>query len=117
MHTESIFVRARSHILSYLQEVALDLEYENPLLVPADCDVLLPTTERSWEELPEGEKPIVIKTNPDELEEDIRQIKRWKQFEETGKAPETDSERETEERETKKMKTKEMETEEMETEP
>ncbi|KAM0521790.1 hypothetical protein ACHAPE_002351 [Trichoderma viride] len=121
MYTESIFVRARSHILSYLQEVALDLEYENPVLVPADYDIPLPTTEQSWEELPEAEKPIVIKANPDELEEDIRQIKRWKQFEETGKAPESDSEREIEERETgeretKKMKTMETETEEMETE-
>ncbi|KAL7972510.1 Arb2 domain-containing protein [Trichoderma sp. SZMC 28014] len=142
MYTESIFVRARSHILSYLQEVALNPEYENPLLVPADLplpvpDFPLPTTEQSWEELPEGEKPIIVKTDPNELEEDIKQIKRWKQFEETGKAPETDSEMETEQMKTKKIKieevktkkikieemeikemeTEEMETEEMETEP
>lgn len=85
-----------------------------PLPVPANSP--LPTAEQNWEELPEGEKPIIIKTDPDELKEDIRQIKRWKQFEETGKAPETDSEMETEEMKTKRIKIEEMKVEEVEIE-
>ncbi|UKZ94983.1 uncharacterized protein TrAFT101_009833 [Trichoderma asperellum] len=95
MYVESIFIRARSHILSHLQEVALDAEYENPLIVPAECP-RPPMTEQNWEELPEGDKPIISKTDPTALKEEMRQIRRWKKFNETGKAPETDSEPEPE---------------------
>lgn len=95
MYAETIFVRARSHILSYLQEVALDSDYENPLIVLADCP-RPPMTEQSWEELPEGDKPSISKTDPADLKEEIRQVRRWKKFDETGKAPETDSETEPE---------------------
>lgn len=93
MYAETIFVRARSHILSYLQEVALDPNYENTLIVPADCP-RPPMTEQSWEELPDGDKPNISKTDPTALKEEIRQMRRWKKFGETGKAPDTDSESE-----------------------
>ncbi|KAL7925805.1 Arb2 domain-containing protein [Trichoderma austrokoningii] len=95
MNKDTIFVRARSHILSYLQEVALDAEYENPPIVLADCPRPA-MTDQGWEELPEGEKPVIIKMDPDQLKQDMRQIRRWKKFNETGKAPETDSETEAE---------------------
>lgn len=93
MYAETIFVRARSHILSYLQQVALNPDYENPLIVLADCP-RPPLTEQNWEELPEGDKPIISEADPTVLKDEIKQIRRWKKFDETGKAPDTDSESE-----------------------
>jgi hypothetical protein len=91
MHVETILIRARSHILSYLQDVAVDPDYENPLITPADCP-RPPMTEEHWDDLPEGDKPIMSKADPAILKQQIKQIKRWKKFEETGQAPDTDSE-------------------------
>ncbi|KAL7800114.1 hypothetical protein V8C37DRAFT_364158 [Trichoderma ceciliae] len=91
MYVETILVRARSHILSYLQDVALDPAYENPTITPADCP-RPPMTEEHWNDLPEDGKPTMSKADPAMLAEQIRQIKRWKKFEENGQAPNTDSE-------------------------
>ncbi|KAM0245487.1 hypothetical protein ACHAQJ_010547 [Trichoderma viride] len=91
MFVETILVQARPHILSYLQDVANDPDYENPPITLADCP-RPPMTEERWDDLPEGDKPVISKANPAVLKEQIKQIKRWKKFEETGQAPDTDSE-------------------------
>ncbi|RFU79833.1 hypothetical protein TARUN_2428 [Trichoderma arundinaceum] len=91
MYIEIILIQARSHILSRLQDVAIDPEYENPTITPADCP-RPPMTEEHWNDLPAEEKPVMSKADPAMLEEQIKQIKRWRKFEETGQAPDTDSE-------------------------
>jgi hypothetical protein len=95
MYTETIFIRARSHILSFLQEVALEPYYVHPFIMLDDCP-RPPMTEQNWEELPEEEKPTVSKKDAAELKEEMKQVRRWKKFDETGKAPDTDSETEPE---------------------
>ncbi|PNP58865.1 hypothetical protein THARTR1_01113 [Trichoderma harzianum] len=94
MHAETILIRARSHILSHIQEVAMDLGYENPAITPVDCPPPA-MTEQHWEDLPEEDKPEVSKLDPAEFKAQVKQAKRWRKFQETGKAPDTDSESES----------------------
>ncbi|KAH6605272.1 hypothetical protein Trco_006979 [Trichoderma cornu-damae] len=91
MYVETILIRARSHVLSYLQDVANDPGYENPIVTPADCP-RPPMTEEHWQDMPEEDKPVMSKADPAVLGEQIMQLRRWKKFEETGAAPDTDSE-------------------------
>ncbi|KAL6866790.1 Arb2 domain-containing protein [Trichoderma novae-zelandiae] len=90
-YTETILTQARSHILSHLQDVAMNPGYENPIVTAADCLRPAPT-EQDWKELPEGDKPLVSKVDPAEWKKELKQAKRWKKFAETGVAPDTDSE-------------------------
>ncbi|OTA00667.1 hypothetical protein A9Z42_0009200 [Trichoderma parareesei] len=93
-HVETILIQARSHILSHLQDVAMNPGYENPVIAVADC--LRPAlTEQDWNEVPEEEKPMISKADPMELKKELKQAKRWKKFVETGVAPDTDSESES----------------------
>ncbi|KAL7910216.1 Arb2 domain-containing protein [Trichoderma velutinum] len=95
MYTETILIQARSHILSYIQDVAMDLGYENPVVTPVDCPPPA-MTEQHWDDLPEENKPVVSKVEPTELKAQVKQAKRWRKFQETGQAPDTDSESESE---------------------
>ncbi|UKZ56730.1 hypothetical protein TrVGV298_010571 [Trichoderma virens] len=94
MYAETILIRARSHILSHIQDVAMDPGYENPAITPIDCPPPA-MTEQHWDDLPEEDKPVVEKVDPAEFKEQVKQAKRWRKFQETGKAPDTDSEPET----------------------
>jgi L-lactate utilization protein LutC len=94
MYAETILIRARSHILSHIQDVAMDPGYENPAITPVDCPPPA-MTEQHWDDLPEENKPVVEKVDPAEFKEQVKQAKRWRKFQETGKAPDTDSEPET----------------------
>lgn len=95
MHAETILIRARTHILSHIQEVALDLGYENPAITPVDCPPPA-MTEQHWDDLPEKDKPEISKLDPAEFKAQVKQARRWRKFQETGKAPDTDSESESE---------------------
>ncbi|KAH0491752.1 hypothetical protein TgHK011_003162 [Trichoderma gracile] len=93
-HVETILIQARSHILSHLQDVAMAADSENPAITVADC--LRPAlTEQDWKDVPEEEKPMISKADPAELKKELKQAKRWKKFAETGMAPDTDSESES----------------------
>ncbi|PTB64720.1 hypothetical protein BBK36DRAFT_1177226 [Trichoderma citrinoviride] len=90
-YVEMILIQARSHILSHLQYVALNPDYQNHVITAADC--LRPAlTEQDWNELPEHDKPVITKADPAELKKELKQARRWKKFAETGVAPDTDSE-------------------------
>ncbi|KAL7948493.1 Arb2 domain-containing protein [Trichoderma barbatum] len=91
MHVETILIRARSYILSHIEHVALNPDYENPIITLADCPQPA-MTEQHWEDLPEEDKPTMSKPDPTELEKEVKQVKRWRKFQETGQAPDTDSE-------------------------
>ncbi|KAL6882928.1 Arb2 domain-containing protein [Trichoderma longibrachiatum] len=94
-HVETILIQARAHILSHLQDVAMNPGYENPVIALAEC--LRPAlTEQDWVDVPEEEKPVVSKADPTELKKELKQAKRWKKFAETGVAPDTDSESDSE---------------------
>ncbi|KAL7934196.1 hypothetical protein V8C35DRAFT_321946 [Trichoderma chlorosporum] len=95
MYVETVLIRARPHILSHIQDVAMDPDYENPAVTPVDCPPPA-MTEQHWDDLPEGDKPVVSKAEPSELMEQVKQVKRWRKFQETGQAPDTDSESESE---------------------
>ncbi|KAL7962335.1 hypothetical protein V8C34DRAFT_311192 [Trichoderma compactum] len=95
MHAETILIRARFHIFSHIQEVAMDLGYENPAITPVDCPPPA-MTEQHWDDLPEEDKPEVSKLDPAEFKAQVKQAKRWRKFQETGKAPDTDSESQSE---------------------
>ncbi|KAK4074486.1 uncharacterized protein Triagg1_5082 [Trichoderma aggressivum f. europaeum] len=95
MHAETILIRARSHIFAHIQEVAMDVGYENPAITPVDCPPPA-MTEQHWDDLPEEDKPEVTKLDPAEFKAQVKQAKRWRKFQETGKAPDTDSESESE---------------------
>ncbi|KAL7818263.1 Arb2 domain-containing protein [Trichoderma gracile] len=93
-HVETILIQARSYILSHLQDVAMTADYENPAITVSDC--LRPAlTEQDWKDVPEEEKPMISKADPAELKKELKQAKRWKKFAETGVAPDTDSESES----------------------
>ncbi|KAL7812593.1 Arb2 domain-containing protein [Trichoderma aethiopicum] len=94
-HVETILIQARTHILSHLQDVAMNPGCENPVITLAEC--LRPAlTEQDWVEVPEEEKPVVSKVDPTELKKELKQAKRWKKFAETGVAPDTDTDSESE---------------------
>lgn len=95
MYAETILIRARSQILSHIQDVAMDLDYENPAITPIDCPPPA-MTEQHWDDLPEEHKPEVSKLDQTEFKAQVKQAKRWRKFQETGQAPETDSESESE---------------------
>ncbi|QYT04508.1 hypothetical protein H0G86_011412 [Trichoderma simmonsii] len=95
MYAETILIRARSHILSHIQDVAMDLGHENPAITPIDCPPPA-MTEQHWDDLPEEHKPEVTKLDQAEFKAQVKQAKRWRKFQETGTAPETDSESESE---------------------
>lgn len=73
----------------------MDPGYENPAITPIDCPPPA-MTEQHWDDLPEEHKPEVTKLDQAEFKTQVKQAKRWRKFQETGQAPETDSESESE---------------------
>ncbi|KAF5658502.1 mitochondrial 40s ribosomal mrp2 [Fusarium heterosporum] len=89
-YTELILIKALKPALAYLQEIAVTPDFVNPDMAVAER---LPTdiTDEQWNELPEETKPEVTTLDPDVMKEQIKQLRRWKKFEETGLAPDSDS--------------------------
>nr|RBQ89832.1 hypothetical protein FVER53263_03943 [Fusarium verticillioides] len=87
---ETILIKALEPALAYLQEVALTPNFVNPDMAVAERP---PTdiTDEKWSEMPEEAKPEVISVDPEKMKEEIKQMRRWKKFTETGLAPDDDS--------------------------
>jgi hypothetical protein len=92
-HTELILIKALEPALAYLQEISLTPDFVNPDMAVAER---LPTdiTDDQWNELPEETKPEITTLDPDVMKDQIKQFRRWKRFEETHLAPESDSDEE-----------------------
>ncbi|KAM5358332.1 hypothetical protein ACJZ2D_015373 [Fusarium nematophilum] len=88
--TELLTVRALRPALAYLEEVASTRDFENPPIAVAER---LPTdfTDEDWNNLADENKPEVTTQNAEELKKQLKEMRRWKKFEETGEAPEWDS--------------------------
>jgi hypothetical protein len=87
---ETILIKALEPALAYLQEVALTSNFVNPDMAVAERP---PTdiTDEKWSEMLEEAKPEVISVDPEKMKEEIKQMRRWKKFTETGLAPDDDS--------------------------
>ncbi|KAJ4266496.1 hypothetical protein NW762_004483 [Fusarium torreyae] len=95
-YTELILIKALEPALAYLQDIALTPDYVNPEMAVAErrpTDI----TDEHWRELPEENKPGVTMENADVMKEQIKQLRRWKKFEETGLAPDSDSDSDSDE--------------------
>ncbi|KAK7433234.1 hypothetical protein QQZ08_000170 [Neonectria magnoliae] len=95
-HIELIAIRALGPALGYLQDVAMAPDFVNP---PINI-IERPKTEftdADWEKLPDEERPTVISVDPEIMKKELKQAKRWRRFEETGEAPDWDSDEEDEE--------------------
>ncbi|KAG5744201.1 hypothetical protein H9Q69_006146 [Fusarium xylarioides] len=87
---ETVLIKALEPALAYLQEVALTPNFVNPDMAVAErrpTDI----TDEKWSEMPEEVKPEVISVDPEKMKEEIKQMRRWKRFTETGVAPDEDS--------------------------
>lgn len=84
--TEMILIKALVPALAYLQEVALTPNYVNPDMAVTER---LPTdiTDAQWSEVPEEAKPEVRTLDQSWIEEEVKQLRRWKYFEKHGVAP------------------------------
>lgn len=54
-------------------------------------------TDEDWSKLPEENKPGVVTLDQEEMKKRIKELRRWKKFEETGEAPDWDTDDEEEE--------------------
>ncbi|KAF5003501.1 hypothetical protein FDECE_9954 [Fusarium decemcellulare] len=95
-YTELIAIKAMKSALDYLQEVALTPNFINPPMAVAERR---PTdfTDEDWVSLPEENKPGVTTHAADEMKKQIKEIRRWRKFEETGQAPDFDSDEDSDE--------------------
>ncbi|KAF5574056.1 Arb2 domain-containing protein [Fusarium pseudoanthophilum] len=87
---ETILIKALEPALAYLQEVALTPSFVNPDMAVAERPAT-DITDEKWSEMPEEAKPDVISVDPEKMKEEIKQMRRWKKFTETGLAPDDDS--------------------------
>ncbi|KAK5991249.1 hypothetical protein PT974_09527 [Cladobotryum mycophilum] len=92
-YTEVILIKAREQVLSYLEHVAEHPGFENPTINVAERPERV-FTEEDWKTLPEEQKPQIGTVDPEALKKEMQQMKRWKEFQDTGMAPEWDSEEE-----------------------
>jgi hypothetical protein len=97
-----ILVCALDSALRYLETVATaPAAFENPPIVVverrAQTDQV--AEEDDWQKLMEDEKPSVSVVAPTVMKEELRQMRRWKKFEETGQAPDSDSDEDEDEEE------------------
>ncbi|RMJ05209.1 hypothetical protein CDV36_014130 [Fusarium kuroshium] len=95
-YVECIALRVLEPALAYLQEIALTKGFVNPEMAVAERP---PTdfTDEDWTKLPEENRPGVTTSDQEEMKKRIKELRRWKKFEETGQAPEWDSDDEEEE--------------------
>ncbi|CAM1506302.1 Fc.00g059430.m01.CDS01 [Cosmosporella sp. VM-42] len=89
-YTEMILISALKPITDYLKEVALTPDFENPPITVAVLHPEQELTEEDWDKLPEEMKPEIAVVNPEALRQEVKQLRKWKKFEETGQAPGSD---------------------------
>jgi hypothetical protein len=83
-------------VLDYLHGAASIADFENAPFVMAERTAADDSTaeEKAWEDLSEGDKPSISVADPESMKNEIKQLRYWKQFVETGKPPDSDSESE-----------------------
>lgn len=87
---ELVFIKALSSGLVYLEEAAMDSEFENPPVVETQYHSIHESDD-SWEQVPDDERPSVSQCDESWLMEDVKMLRRWRKFEETGEARDSDS--------------------------
>lgn len=95
-YIEMTLIKALEPALAYLQDIALNPDFENPEMPVAER---LPTdiTEEQWSELPDEFRPEIDTVSPEWIKEEVKQLRRWKYFEEHGVAPPEDFDEEQDE--------------------
>lgn len=53
-------------------------------------------TDSDWQILPDENRPSIIQIDPEIMKREVKQARRWRRFEQTGEAPNSDSEDEDE---------------------
>lgn len=98
-YTELIAVNTLQPAMYYLQTTMDDARFENPLVVvPEVIEEIFDNPDGDpWLDIDEADRPQVSKLDPETLKKQIKQLKRWRRFHETGEAPETDSESDNDE--------------------
>lgn len=94
-YAELIAIRAFGPILGYIQEVAMTPGFTNPpisVIERPKADF----TDSDWQNLPDENKPSIIQIDPEIMKREVKQARRWRRFEQTGEAPNSDSEDEDE---------------------
>lgn len=94
-YAELIAIRAFGPILGYIQEVAMTPGFTNPpisVIERPKADF----TESDWQNLPDENRPSIIQIDPEIMKREVKQARRWRRFEQTGEAPNSDSEDEDE---------------------
>ncbi|KPM35379.1 hypothetical protein AK830_g11188 [Neonectria ditissima] len=89
-HIELIAIRALRPALRYLQEVAMAPDFVNPPISVIERPQT-EFTDEHWEKLPDEERPSIISVDPEIMKKELKQAKRWRRFEQTGEAPDWDS--------------------------
>lgn len=85
-----VFIKALQDGLSYLQDAALDPNYENPVVTAVERPTI-EETEDAWAQLAEEERPSMAQCDENVLMKEVRMLRRWRKFEQTGEAPDSDS--------------------------
>lgn len=93
-YVELIAINSLQPAMNYLQTTMEDSGFENPPVVaPEVIEQAFENPDRDpWLDIDEANRPKVSKLDPEILNKQIKQLKRWQKFHETGEAPETDSE-------------------------
>lgn len=64
--------------------------YENPAVVLARAPHVQ-EMEDAWAQLGEDERPKISTEDPEKLQKQVKNLRKWRQFEETGYVPDSDS--------------------------
>ncbi|KAL6404928.1 hypothetical protein AUP68_11764 [Ilyonectria robusta] len=94
-YAELIAIRAFGPILGYIQEVAMTPGFTNPPISVIERPKT-DFTDSDWQNLPDENKPSIIQIDPEIMKREVKQARRWRRFEQTGEAPNSDSEDEDE---------------------
>ncbi|KAI5467850.1 Arb2 domain-containing protein [Mariannaea sp. PMI_226] len=95
-YTEVIAIRAIESVLGYLEDVSTTASFVNPPIIVIDR----PTEQMAqdeWDNLNENDKPIVQKVDNEAMIKQVKDLRYWRKFEQTGEAPESDSDGEQDE--------------------
>lgn len=86
---ELCVIRALEHGLSYLDEVANTLEYENPVVAIVER-AMVEEAANAWDALSPDQKPTISALDENQLYEEVKNIRRMRHFAETGHVPDSD---------------------------
>ena len=90
-YTETILIAALKPAAAYLQTVALTPGYENEIIIVTEHSEISVESQGSWEDVPEEQKPVIATVDKDVMTDQVTQLKRWRRYLQTGEAPDTDS--------------------------